>query len=399
MTIRDIRPTIDSGSSSLLELRKFVAPEFVFGAGSRSLAGRYLKNFAVSRILLVTDPVVAACPWFEDVPDSLAAAGLTFHLFSAVSPNPRDHEVMTGAEAYAMAGCDALLAVGGGSVIDCAKGIGLVVSNRKPIGAFRGVDRVEQPMPPIVCVPTTGGTSADVSQFAIIREEAARTKFAIISKSVVPDASLVDPETLLTLDPFLTACTGIDALVHAIEAFVSNASSPFTELHALRAVRVLSGAVLESARQPLDIELRAQVMMGALDAGLAFSNASLGSVHALAHGLGGWLDLPHGECNALLLPHVVAYNYPAAEERYRVLADAMGLEVRGRTSTELGKLIVDELLRLRAAAGLSATLGSKGVRTADTRSIAHNAMQDPCNATNPRAPSQRDLEVILEEAL
>jgi alcohol dehydrogenase class IV len=177
-------------------------------------------------------------------------------------------------------------------------------------------------MPPVICVPTTGGTSADVSQFVIVTDLELRTKLAIISKSVVPDVSLVDPETLTSMDPFLGACTGMDALVHAVEAFVSNAHSPLTDLHALHAVELIYKNLAASLRDPANLELRAPVMLGSLEAGLAFSNASLGAVHAMAHSLGGYLDLPHGECNAMLLQHVAAFNYQSASERYEEVGRA-----------------------------------------------------------------------------
>lgn len=190
---------------SELELRKFVAPEFIFGFGALKLAGRYAKNLGASRILVVTDPGVMAAGWTDQVIGSLILEDLPFVIYSEVTPNPRAEEVMRGAEVYKNTGCNLIMAVGGGSVMDCAKGIGIVVTNKKHILEFEGIDRIAIPIPPLICIPTTGGTSADVSQFAIISNTQAKNKIAIISKAVVPDVSLIDPLTLTTMDNYLAA--------------------------------------------------------------------------------------------------------------------------------------------------------------------------------------------------
>jgi alcohol dehydrogenase len=386
-------------SESELELRKFVAPEFIFGIGALKLAGRYAKNFGATRILIVTDPGVMAAGWTDQVIDNLELEGLSYVIYSGVSPNPRADEVMRGAEVYKSAGCNLLLAVGGGSPIDCAKGIGIVSSNKKHILEFEGVDRVSIPMPPLICIPTTGGTSADVSQFAIITNMHEKIKIAIISKAVVPDVSLIDPVTLTTMDPYLAACTGLDALVHAIEAYVSLAHSPITDLHALAAIRLLSSHLLPSLAAPDNLQLRSQVMLGSLEAGLAFSNASLGAVHAMAHSLGGLLDLPHGECNAILLEHVMSFNFPEASERFLNIGETMGLDLKKRSLSEKKAAILAEVMRLRKAVGIEQSLGQKGVHRTDVPELSQKAMNDPCIVTNPRRPGQRDLEVIFEEAI
>ena len=381
------------------ELRKFVAPEIVFGVGARRLAGRYAANLRAERVLLVTDPGVIAAGWAADLQRSLEDVGIAYSCFSQISPNPRAEEMMLGSEQYRLAGCDVIVAIGGGSVVDCAKGIGIVSSNRRHILEFEGVDNVTEPMPPVICIPTTGGTSADVSQFVIVSDRAFRTKRAIISKSVVPDISLVDPETLTTMDPFLTACTGMDALVHAVEAFVSNAHSPLTDVHALEAIRLIYPNLAASVRAPTDVALRTPVMLGSLEAGLAFSNASLGAVHAMAHSVGGYLDLPHGECNALLLRHVAAFNYRSASERYEQVGLAMGLDLRGMSGSRKRAAILGALDALRAELGVTGTLASRGVSGSDVSELAEHALRDACLVTNPRSANRRDLEVLYEEAL
>ena len=382
-----------------LNLRKFVAPEFIFGVGARELAGRYAHHFEARKILVVTDPGVLLAGWVADVTKSLDEAGIPHVMFSNLTPNPKAEEVMNGAEIYQNEGCNAIVAVGGGSVLDCAKGIGIVSSNHQHILTFEGVDQVGAPMPPWICIPTTGGTSADVSQFAIINNTQARVKIAIISKAVVPDIALIDPVVLTTMDPLLTAYTGLDALVHAIEAFVSIGSSPMTDIHALEAIRLVTRHLPESVKHPQNVDLRGQIMLGSLEAGLAFSNASLGGVHAMAHSLGGYSDLPHGECNAMLLRHVMDFNFETSPERYLRIGEAMGLDLRGMALKQKKASILNEIVRLEQAVGISETLSAKGVALTDIAPLAANAIKDPCIATNPRKPNKRDIEVIYEEAL
>ena len=383
---------------ALYGMRKFVAPEFIFGVGSRRRVGFYARNMMARRVLIVSDEGVAQAGWLDAVRSDLDEAGISSVVFTALTPNPKDHEVMAGAQLYARERCDVLVALGGGSAIDCAKGIGIVHTNGKEIGEFEGIDRVEVPGPPLLCLPTTSGSSADISQFCIIVNSPARYKMAIISKTVVPDAALVDPETTTTLPPYLTACTGIDALTHAIEAYVSTASSPVVDVHALAAIRLVWNNVEAAVSSPGDLAARENMSLASLQAGLAFSNASLGAVHALAHAVGGFLDLPHGECNALLLEHVVRFNFPAAPERYRRIAAEIGIDARGMTDQECSRRIVDALAGLRVRVGIGGGLGERGVRAADVPELAVHALKDACIVTNPRRVALADAQTIYGDA-
>jgi len=381
------------------ELRKFVAPELIFGDGAIDLVGRYAANLGARKVLLVTDPRVIQAGWSGLVSDNLDSAAIEPVIFSAVSPNPRAEEVMEGVEAFRANNCGLIVAVGGGSPMDCAKGIGIVSSNGGHILDYEGIDNVPAPGPPLICIPTTAGTSADVSQFSIITNRQERVKIAIISKTVVPDISLIDPATTLSMDNFLTACTGIDALVHAIEAYVSTAHSPLFDLHALEAIRLIHENLLKVLQSPDNLELRGLLMRASLEAGLAFSNASLGAVHAMAHSLGGYLDLPHGECNAILLDHVMAYNFPEAGDRYVRIGEAMQLDLRGLPLKKRRTAILAEVARLKKVAGITHSLADHGTSSSDVPILAKKAIKDPCMVTNPMRANQRDIEVIYEEAL
>jgi alcohol dehydrogenase len=381
------------------QLRKFVAPEIVFGPGALEVAGRYARNLHATKILLVTDPGVIAAGWVAKAIDQLAAADLPYTVFADVSPNPRAEEVMLGAEVYVREGCDVILAVGGGSPMDCAKCIGVVSTNRRHVLEFEGVDRVDAPGPPLICIPTTSGTSADVSQFAIISNTYDRCKIAIISKTVVPDVALVDPLTTTTMDPYLSACTGMDALAHAFEAMVSTAGSPLTALHAQEAARLIYRNLPRVIDNPDDLQARNQVMLGSLEAGLAFSNASLGAVHAMSHSLGGWLDLPHGECNSILLDCVIAFNWPSAHAGYRRLGAAMGLEPQMLQGEGACRALTEAIARLKDQVGIKRRLGDCGVSREDLPQLAQNALQDPCMATNPVIPTPGAIARLYEQAL
>jgi len=375
------------------EMRKFVAPEFIFGVGARHRVGFYASNMRARRVLVVTDPGIAAAGWLDEALDNLAESGIETVVFDAVTPNPKDHEVAAGATRYRDEECDVIVAIGGGSVIDCAKGIGIVSANGGSILDYEGVDRIPRPGPPLICIPTTAGTSADISQFAIINHTAARYKIAIISKTVVPDVSLVDPETTTTMPAYLTACTGLDALTHAIEAYVSTASSPVVDVHALAAIALVHANLPAAIAEPDRLEARENMSLASLQAGLAFSNASLGAVHAMAHSLGGYLDMPHGESNALLLDHVVRFNYSAASDRYDRIATMFGMASSGE------RALTAAIAALRKRCGIAEGLASRGVTRGTIDDLAPHAEHDACLFTNPRRASLADLKTIYAEAL
>ncbi|MDC0612619.1 iron-containing alcohol dehydrogenase [Vibrio sp.] len=384
---------------ALYEMRKFVAPEFIFGVGARHRVGYYARNMAAKRVLIVSDIGVVAAGWVAEAISDLEEMGIESVVFTGLTSNPKDHEVMLGAEYYREQECDVIVAVGGGSVIDCAKAIGIVNTNEKHILDFEGIDHVDIPGPPLICIPTTAGTAADISQFCIIMNSEERYKVAIISKSVVPDVALIDPETTTTLDKGLTACTGVDALTHAIEAYVSTASSPIVDIHALTAIKLIWENIETAVALPHKIESRENMLLGTLQAGLAFSNASLGAVHAMAHSLGGYLDLPHGECNALLLDHVIRFNMKNSGERYKQIAHAIGLDTSGLSTVQCTNRITQMISDLRDRVGIVNRLSLVGVHTTDIPDLANHAYNDACIVTNPRHASLADIKAIYGEAM
>ena len=376
------------------ELRKFVAPEFVFGSGARFLLGRYLKNFEAKKVLLVTDPGIVSSGWLDEIIGALESEDYEYEIYSNIKSNPRTEEVMEGARVYEGKKCDVIVALGGGSPMDCAKGIGIVTSNKKHINEFEGVDKVSMPSPPLICIPTTAGSSADVSQFAIISDRVRKVKMAIISKKLVPDVALIDPVTTRTLNRYMTVCTAFDVLSHAMEAYVSNASSPITDIHSIEAINLFSSNIMPCINDLDNIQFRGNLMLASLHAGLAFSNASLGLVHAMAHSLGGLKDLPHGECNALLLEYVVDFNFSSEPERYLKIAKTLGFD---DLNDKYG--LINGIVNLKIETGVNRTLKEIGVEEKDIPELAQRAMQDPCIVTNPVIPKKIDVEEIFKNAL
>lgn len=383
---------------SYLPIRQFIMPLVHYGPGSRALAGAQLLRLRTDRVMLVSDETVLSQPWMVEIMDSLARAELEVILFSDVSPNPRDHQVRKGASRYLKEECNGILAVGGGSPMDAAKGIAMMVSNNRDILEFRGMDQVEKPLPPMVFIPSTAGTASEVSQFSIVVDSRERVKIAIVSNRIVPDVALVDPETTATVDATLVAATGMDVLVHAMEAYVSTSHSDMTDLQALDAVRLVAACLPARMRNQEDVAARNGMMLASMEAGLAFSNAILGAVHAMAHSLGGLLDVPHGECNAILLPYVVDFNYDAASERYDRLGRLLGVSADTPGSDRKGALL-SAIRNMQRVVGMDHGLAQVGVLASAIPALAMKAREDPCLLTNPKACTQADLEAIFRAAM
>ena len=381
------------------QLRKFVAPEIVFGAGARLQAGMFVSSLGLRKVLIVTDPGVEAAGWVDDVLHTIESHGIECIVFDHVTPNPKDLEVTEGAKLYGEEKCDGIVAVGGGSPMDCAKGIGIVSVSNLPVGIFEGVGKISIPGPPLICVPTTAGTSADISQFAIINDTSRNVKMALVSKLLIPDITLVDPQTTLTMSPKQTVDTGFDALTHATEAYVSNASSALTDLLAKEAFVLLYSNLLKVHTDPDNIEFRTQMMLGSMLAGLAFSNASLGMVHAMAHGMATEYEYTHGLCNAILFNTVLSYNFDSASEKYSQLAIATGIITESTTDSRFVKQSFLEAINdLQNEIGIKE--GARHIHATEqllNRSV-ERAINDPCIVTNPRIPTRSEIRRCYEHA-
>lgn len=376
-----------------LPMRKFISPEIIFGSGSIELVGQHASNLSPRRVLVVSDAGVREAGWTGSVEASLRNSGLDLSTYDRASANPCVEDVVRGARRYLDDACDLVVAVGGGSPIDCAKAIGIMAASGMDVRWFEGMDRVRVPGPPLICVPTTAGSSADVSPFAVITDREGRKKMTIINRLLVPDLTVIDPATTVTMDADLTAHTGMDALAHAFESYVSNASSPLTDLFALEAVKLIAENLPSARQDPKDMGAREQMMLASTYAGLAFSNAGLGLLHAMAHSIGGFYDAMYQQAACALLEHVIEFNHPCAEERYLRLEMAMFGSARGK-----GPLI-DLLGELRRDLGADGGLESIGVKRGDIYRLSENAVHDPCLATNPRPAGRKEVEELYERAM
>jgi len=375
---------------------KFEVPEIIFGRGMLSQVGACARRLGGRKIFLVSDKGLFRAGWVDTAMRSLLDAGLEFIYFDGITSNPKDHEVEDGVREYLRHGADVIVGLGGGSSMDAAKAIAILVSNGGKISDFEGPDRIIRPLPPLVLCPTTCGTGSDVSQFAIISDTEHMRKICIMSRCVAPDISLTDPNTLGTLPDEFVGTTATDALSHAMEAFFSIASTTLTDVHAVKALRLLSASLADAVheRRPEDLENLARA---SLHAGMAFSNSMLGIVHALAHPIGGLYDANHGSINAILLPEVIRYDIPVVTEKLQELAWGLGHQVSGDLNSA-SEMVQESLNTLLEASGAPRSLRSIGVKREDLPELARQALKDVCIVTSPREADEEDLLRILERA-
>lgn len=380
-------------------LVKFHAPEIVFGVGSMVEAAHAVLRLGGLRPMLVTDEGLIEAGWARELIGYLRQQNLSPVQWHHLTPNPKDHEVAAGHEVYRDNECDVLIALGGGSVIDATKGIAVLAANGGNILDYEGVDQAASPIPPLVMVPSTSGTGADVSQFCIVTDTARGTKITIIGRSLVPDVTVIDPRLLTTMPEWLNAATGLDALTHGVEAFVSLAHNPLTDHHALRAVGLVTENLGRTIEDPMALDARSVMAQASLEAGLAFTNAILGAAHAMSHQVGGLLDLPHGVINGILLPHVIRFNARTDATPFVAVASTLGLPESRGTAEEAALAVADRVELLAREVGVPKGLGHLGVREEDLTRLAEFALRDACMSTNPRTATQEQMVALFRSAL
>lgn len=382
-----------------MNISKFVAPEIIFGRGSLSQIGESVIRIGASKVFLVSDEGVIKAGWVDLAVQYLQAAGLETEIFSALTTNPKDCEVTEGVQRYLASGCDGIVAVGGGSPTDVAKAIAILATNGGILQDYEGINKISHPLPPMLIAPSTAGAGSEVSQFAIIVDTARKLKMSIISKSLVPDIAIVDPELVQTMDAKLAAATGLDAFTHGIESYVSLAATPLTDIQALKAIQLVSGNLRQAVADRQDMEANTNMSMASLTAGLAFSNAILGATHAMTHQVDGLIDQHHGETNASILPHVMEFNLSACPERFRDIAVAMGEDVNGLSTQAAAEKAVVAVRQLIRDIGLEKGLGEIGLTEEFIPLLSENALKDACLVTNPRRASREDIAGIFRKCL
>jgi len=371
----------------------------LMGAGAVSEVGKQAKILGGSKALIVTGKVLVSVGITEKVVSFLKENGVDTVLYDDVNPNPTVENVEKGLSLYKKENCNIIVAVGGGSPIDCAKGIGLVASNGGSIKDFEGLDKSKNPMPPFIAVNTTAGTASEMTRFTIITDTDRQVKMAIVDWHVTPNVSINDPELMVSMPVSLTAATGMDALTHAVEAYVSTIATPVTDSAALKAIELVSQYLRPAVANGENMEARDKMAYAEFLAGMAFNNASLGYVHAMAHQLGGFYDLPHGICNAVLLPHVARFNILACPERFVDIAIAMGENAEGLSTMEAAEKASEAIQKLSKDIGIPPGLKELSVKEDDLPTLTDNAMKDACGLTNPRKATKEEIIQIYKNAM
>jgi alcohol dehydrogenase len=370
------------------------------GIGAHKEIGNQIKTLGAKKPLIVTDKGITGAGITEKIVNMVKEdIGVTCAVFDETVPNPTDNNVHDGLEVYKSNGCDSIISLGGGSPHDCGKGIGIMATNGGKIHDYEGVDQSAKDMPPFIAVNTTAGTASEMTRFCIITDTSRKVKMAIVDWRVTPTVAINDPLLMAGMPPALTAATGMDALTHAVEAYVSIAATPVTDACALKAISLVAGNLRAAVANGADMIARDQMAYAEYLAGMAFNNASLGHVHAMAHQLGGFYDLPHGVCNAILLPHVSQYNLIAKMGRYGDIARAMGENLEGLSTRAAADVALDAIKTLSADVGIPSGLAELGVKEADLKTMAENAQKDACGLTNPRCPTLEDVIQIYKNAL
>ncbi|HEK2897102.1 TPA: L-threonine dehydrogenase [Proteus mirabilis] len=369
------------------------------GAGCLADAVSSMKDFGFHKALIVTDSILNQLGVVDKVSKLLTESGISSVTYDGTAPNPTVENVEAGLALLKENQCDCVISLGGGSPHDCAKGIALVASNGGKIADYEGVDRSAKPQLPLISINTTAGTASEMTRFCIITDTARHIKMAIVDKNVTPILSVNDSELMIGMPKGLTAATGMDALTHAVEAYVSIAANPITDACALKAVTMISESLRKVVDNGGDAQARENMAYAQFLAGMAFNNASLGYVHAMAHQLGGFYNLPHGVCNAVLLPHVQAYNIQAAAGRLKDIAQAMGVDVSAMSDEQGAKACIEEIRKMAKDVGIPAGLKELGVKEEDFKTLAENALKDACAITNPVQGSESDVIELFRQAM
>ncbi|GGN17464.1 MULTISPECIES: L-threonine dehydrogenase [Marinomonas] len=371
----------------------------IMGEKALNDAVEQIESLGFKQALIVTDPGMTKLGVTAEVKALLQEHGVESLVYDGVQPNPTVENVNAGLAVLQTHQCDCVVSLGGGSAHDCAKGIALVATNGGHISDYEGVDVSKKPQLPLISINTTAGTASEMTRFCIITDQERHIKMAIVDRNVTPILSVNDPRLMAGMPAALTAATGMDALTHAIEAYVSTAADPITDACAIKAIELIRDNLYEAVHNGSNMQARTQMAYAQFLAGMAFNNASLGYVHAMAHQLGGFYDLPHGVCNAVLLPHVQRYNSQVAAPRLKDVGKALGVDVHGLSDKDGADAAIAAIVKLSQSVNIPSGLQELGAKEADFATLASNAMKDACGFTNPIQPSHDDVMAIFKAAM
>jgi 4-hydroxybutyrate dehydrogenase len=374
----------------------------VFGPGAIRQIAELAAGLGMRRALLVTDPGVVKCGLVERVTDPFKKAGFEWAAFEGVESNPTEASVYPGLEIYREQRCDGVLALGGGSALDAAKAIRLTTTHDRPLEDYDdlrdGAERISGKLPPMIAIPTTAGTGSEVGRSAVITLRATGRKTVIFSPHLIPSLAIADPELTFDLPPHLTAATGMDALTHNLEAYLALGFHPMCDAIALEGVATVHRHLRAAVADGRSLEARSGMMVAAIMGAVAFQKG-LGAVHSLAHPLSTVAGMHHGLTNAILLPHVMRFNLPAAQARLARVADALGVDTRGLAAEAAARAAIAAVEKLSADIGIPRCLRDAGVQESMIPIMVPLAMEDGCRLLNPRPTTREDLERLYRQAL
>lgn len=371
----------------------------ISGAGSLAEVPAELASRGLKRPVIITDRVLVQAGLVAPLLHGLKAVGIEAVVYDGVIPNPTVPVVEAALKVFLDNDCDAIIGLGGGSPIDTAKAVRILSANPGPITLYEGVGKVAKTGTFLAAVNTTAGTAAEVTSNAVITDPVAQVKMVIIDANIIPDISVNDCTMMTGIPAATTAATGMDALTHAIEAYVAKGAHVLTDYAAIEAIRLIASYLPRAVENGNDLEAREMMAYGQFIAGLAFNSAGLGLVHAMAHQPGAVKDLPHGVCNAILMPLVEEFNRPHAVERFARIASAMGVDTTGLSTEEASKAAINAIRDLSAKVGIPSGFAKLGVTEDDFPLWVQKAQKDPCAPGNPVAASDEDILALYKKAL
>ncbi len=372
-----------------------------FGASARFEMPEVLKRMNLKKAMVCTDKGLLKVGTAKMVTDVLDEAGFPYEIYSEIKPNPTVKNVTDGVAAFKASGADCLIAIGGGSSIDTAKGIGIITNNPEfaDVVSLEGVAPTKNKSVPIIALPTTAGTGAEVTINYVIIDEVRQAKMVCVDPNDIPAVAIIDPELMYSLPKGLTAATGMDALTHAIEGYITKGAWVMSDMYELQAIKMIAESLPTAVEEPTNPKGREDMALAQYIAAQAFSNVGLGLVHGMAHPMGSLHDVPHGVANALLLPTIMKFNMPTRIEKYGIIAQHMGVDTTGMTPEEAAQAAVDAVQALSVRVGIPQHLSDLGITEEHIPALAEQAFADVCTPGNPRDVTMEDIIALYKEVL
>ena len=372
-----------------------------FGAGSRKELPEVISRMNLHKALVCSDKGLIKVSTTKMVTDVLDAAGFPYDIYSEIKPNPTVTNVKQGVEAFKASGADCIIAIGGGSSMDTAKGIGIVANNPEfsDVVSLEGCAPTKHKSVPIIALPTTAGTGAEVTINYVIIDEERQAKMVCVDPNDIPAVAIVDPELMYSLPKGLTAATGMDALTHAIEGYITKGAWVMSDMYELQAIKMIAENLPLAVDEPTNPKGREAMALAQYIAAQAFSNVGLGLVHGMAHPMGSLHDVPHGVANALLLPTIMEFNMPERIEKFGIIAQHMGVDTTGMTPQQAAQAAVDAVKALSIRVGIPQHLSDLGITAADIPALADQALADVCTPGNPRDVTLDDIKALYTKVL